>query len=128
VPRLKAKLDYWKLKPPSGVDFIDQFMPGMANEGMDPGDSAGDRRPLVDTGGLWNHQSYECILYGMDFMADEYRERYGNNRPKSQLAQPVIDRLQAAPSKLPPHDLWLQRVVGMENYGPRDDRWCAGGP
>jgi tryptophan halogenase len=127
VPRIKAKLDYWKLKPPSGVDFMDQFMPGMSNEGMQPGNFAGDHRTLVDTGGLWNHQSYECILYGMDFMADEYRERYGNNRPKPQVAQPVIDRLRAAPSKLAPHDIWLQRVVGMENYGSRNDLWCAGG-
>jgi tryptophan 7-halogenase len=125
VPRLKAKLDYWKLKPPSGVDFIDQFMPGMSNEGMGPGSLGGDHRPLIDTGGLWNHQSYECILYGMDFMADEYRERYGRNRPKPRVAQPVIDRLQAAPSKLPPHDIWLQRIVGMQNYGPRNDQWCA---
>jgi tryptophan halogenase len=127
VPRLQAKLDYWKLRPPSGVDFIDQFLPGMSNDGMDPGDSAGDHRPLVDTGGLWNHQSYECILYGMDFMADEYRERYGSDRPKSRIAQAVMDRLRAAPSKLPPHDVWLQQVVGMESYGPRNDEWCAGG-
>lgn len=128
VPRLKAKLDYWKVKPPSGIDFIDQFMPGMSNEGMDPGSFPGDHRPLIDTGGLWNHQSYECILYGMDFMADEYRERYGNHRPKPRVAQPVIDRLHAAPSKLPHHDVWLQRVIGMESYGPRNDQWCAGGP
>jgi tryptophan halogenase len=128
VPRLKAKLDYWRLKPPSPVDFIDQFMPGMPNEAVRSGDSGGDPRPLVDTGGLWNHQSYECILYGMDFMADEYRNLYGNDRPKPRIAQPVLDRLRAAPSKLPPHDVWLQRMVGMEDYGPRDDKWCAGGP
>lgn len=126
VPRLKAKLDYWKVKPPSGVDFVDQFMPGMSDEGMAPSAFPGDHRTLVDTGDLFNHQSYEVILYGMDFMADEYRERCGNDRPKPRIAQPVIDRLRAAPSKLPPHDIWLQRVVGMENYGPRNDRWCAG--
>ena len=128
VPRLKAKLDYWKLKPPSAVDFIDQFMPGMSSEGLDSGSLASDNRALVDTGGLWNHQSYECILYGMDFMADEYRERYGTDRPKSRVAEPVVRRLQAAPTKLPPHDIWLQRIIGMENYGPRNDQWCAGGP
>jgi tryptophan halogenase len=126
VPRLKAKLDYWKLKPPSAVDFMDQFMPGMSSEVTGAADFPGDRRPLVDTGGLWNHQSYECILYGMDFLADEYRERYGNDRPKPRVAQAVLDRLRAAPSKLPPHDIWLQRVVGMENYGPRNEQWCAG--
>lgn len=126
VPRLQAKLDYWKVKPPSGVDFVDQFMPGMATEGTGIPHVYGDNRPLVDTGDLFNHQSYEVILYGMDFMADEYREQYGEQRPKPRIAQPVIDRLRAAPSKLPPHDLWLQRVVGMESYGPRNDRWCAG--
>jgi tryptophan halogenase len=128
VPRLKAKLDYWKLKPPSGVDFVDQFLPGMSDEGTNLGDPAGDHRTLVDTGNLFNHQSYECILYGMDFMADEYRERYGDDRPKPRVAEPVVARLQAAPSKLPPHDIWLQRIMGMENYGPRNDQWCAGGP
>jgi tryptophan halogenase len=128
VPRLQAKLDYWKLKPPSAVDFIDQFLPGMSSEPAAPRDLAGDNRTLVDTGGLWNHQSYECILYGMDFMADEYRERYGNDRPKPRVAGPVVERLRAAPEKLPPHDVWLQRVTGMDDYGPRNDRWCAGGP
>jgi tryptophan halogenase len=125
VPRLKAKLDYWKLKPPSGVDFVDQYFPGMPSENLFAGDS-GDSRLLVDTGGLWNHQSYECILYGMDFMADEYRARGGSERPKPRVAQPVVDRLRAAPSKLPPHDVWLRQVVGMQNYGPRNDQWCAG--
>jgi tryptophan halogenase len=124
VPRLQAKLEYWKLKPPSGVDFLDQYFPGMPTENLFVGDAA-DSRLLVDTGGLWNHQSYECILYGMDFLGDEYRARYGSDRPKPRVAQPVIDRLRAAPSKLPTHDVWLQQVVGMASYGPRDDAWCA---
>jgi len=126
VPRLAAKLDYWKLKPPSGVDFVDQFFPGMSAESQLAPDPGTDSRVLVDTGGLWNHHSYECILYGMDFMAAEYRERYGDKRPKPRVAPPVIDRLQAAPSKLLPHDIWLRQVVGMDDYGPRNDRWCAG--
>jgi tryptophan halogenase len=124
VPRLKAKLDYWKLKPPSGVDFLDQYFPGMPTENLFAGD-ASDPRLLVDTGGLWNHQSYEAVLYGMDFMGDEYRERYGSDRPKPRVGQPVVDRLRAAPSKLPPHDVWLREVVGMKDYGPRNDAWCA---
>ena len=124
VPRLKAKLDYWKRKPPSGVDFLDQYFPGMPNDNLFVDDS-GDSRLLVDTGGLWNHQSYECILYGMDFMGDEYRERYGSHRPKPRIGQAVTDRLRAAPSKLPPHDVWLRQVVGMQDYGPRNDAWCA---
>jgi tryptophan halogenase len=124
VPRLKAKLDYWKLKPPSSVDFLDQYFPGMPTENLFAGDSS-DSRVLVDTGGLWNHQSYEAILYGMDFLADEYRAQYGTDRPKPRVAPSVVDRLRLAPSKLPPHDVWLRQVVGMENYGPRDDAWCA---
>jgi tryptophan halogenase len=124
VPRLKAKLEYWKLKPPSGVDFLDQYFPGMPTENLFV-DGTSDSRLFVDTGGLWNHQSYECILYGMDFMGDEYREQYGSARPKPLVGQAVVDRLRAAPSKLPPHDVWLQQVVGMENYGPRSDAWCA---
>jgi hypothetical protein len=60
----------------------------------------------------------------MDFIGDEYRQRYGNDRPKPRVAQLVIDRLRAAPSKLPLHDVWLQQVVGMQSYGPRDDAWC----
>src|SRR5690606_19199547 len=121
VPRLKAKLDYWRLRPPAALDFADQFMPGMSRDGMACAALPGDDRPLIDTGGLWNHQSYEAILYGMDFMADEYRARYGTKRPPSRVSQPVVDRLQAAPSKLPPHDLSLQRVVGMPDDGPRTD-------
>jgi tryptophan halogenase len=124
VPRLKAKLDYWKLKPPSGVDFLDQYFPGMPTENPFSDDTS-DSRLFVDTGGLWNHLSYEAILYGMDFMGDEYRERYGSDRPKPRVGQPVADRLRAAPSKLPPHDVWLREVVGMGNYGPRNDAWCA---
>ncbi|HEX7082271.1 MAG TPA: tryptophan halogenase family protein [Gammaproteobacteria bacterium] len=126
VPRLKAKLDYWRLKPPSAVDFVDQFMPGMSSESMAPAVLPSDERPLIDTGGLWNYQSYECILYGMDFLADEYRARYGPNRPPPRVADAVVERLRAAPFKLPPHDVWLQRVVGMPDYGPRNDDWCAG--
>jgi tryptophan halogenase len=90
--------------------------------------SAGtDSRPLVDTGGLWNHHSYECILYGMDFMADEYRQQSAGDRPKAAVTPQVTGRLRAAPAKLTPHDVWLQQVVGMENYGPRNDAWCRGG-
>jgi tryptophan halogenase len=119
VPRLQAKLDYWRRKPPSGADFIDQFMPGMSNDGAGATDPTGDPRTLVDTGGLWNHQSYECILYGMDFMGDEFRRRCGAERPRPRVAPAVQQRLQAAPTKLPRHEVWLQRIGGMENYGTR---------
>ncbi|MGD8809681.1 MAG: tryptophan 7-halogenase, partial [Gammaproteobacteria bacterium] len=126
VPRLAAKLEYWKLRPPAGVDFVDQFFPGMSPESQLRPYTDADTRVLVDTGGLWNHHSYECILYGMDFLAHEYRERYGRDRPRPRIAQPVTDRLRAAPSRLEPHDLWLRQFVGMPDYGPRSDSWCAG--
>ena len=90
------------------------------------GDPDGDHRPFVDTGGLWNHQSYECILYGMDFMGPEYHARLGDSRPKAAITNAVDERLRQAPHKLPPHDVWLREVVGMESYGPRNDKWCAG--
>jgi len=126
VPRLQAKFDYWKIKPPSMSDFEDQLLPGMPTAPMNSGSLSGDHRTSVDTAGLWNHESYECILYGMDFMGDEYREMLGNNRPKPQVAPQVLGRLQAAPSKLPPHDVWLQRVIGMQQYPvPRNDKWCS---
>jgi hypothetical protein len=32
------------------------------------------------------------------------------------LLRQIVDRLRAAPKKLPPHDIWLQRAVGMQNY------------
>ncbi|MGD8341104.1 MAG: tryptophan 7-halogenase [Gammaproteobacteria bacterium] len=127
VPRLQAKLDYWAIRPPAGVDFIDQFLPGMSIEGPHLPSAGTDSRPLVDTGGLWNHHSYECILYGMDFMADEYRQQSAGDRPKAAVTPQVAGRLRAAPAKLTPHDVWLQQVVGMENYGPRNDAWCRGG-
>ena len=125
VPRLAAKLDFWRSKPPSGVDFTDQFFPGMSVDSALTGGNGQDTRVLVDTGGLWNHHSYECILYGMDFLAEEYRAG-SVSRPPARVAQPVADRLSAAPAKLPPHDVWLQQVVGMEDYGPRNNLWCAG--
>ncbi|MFC3052055.1 tryptophan halogenase family protein [Kordiimonas pumila] len=128
VPRLQAKFDYWKRKPPSMSDFEDQFFPGMPTAAIaNPGGYAGDHRTAIDVAGLWNHESYECIMYGMDFMGDEYRQMLGNNRAPSRVANQIIQRLQTAPSKLPPHDIWLQRVLGMPNWGPRNDKWCSHG-
>ncbi|WP_052749148.1 tryptophan halogenase family protein [Arsukibacterium ikkense] len=113
--RLKAKLAYWRIKPPSAHDFQDQWYPGMA--AMASGSGAGaDPRAAIDTGGLWNHESYECILYGMDFLAEECEQRYGTNRPATGVHPAIMQRLQIARQKLPPHAIWLNRALGMAEY------------
>ena len=114
--RLRAKLDYWRIKPPSVSDFTDQFFPGQADGQLASGGRLGDSRSPIDTGGLWNHHSYENILYGMDFLRDECREWYGENRPRPAVHKKVLEAIDAAPGKLPPHDVWLQRMVGMADY------------
>ncbi|RUO70722.1 tryptophan halogenase family protein [Pseudidiomarina salinarum] len=112
--RLQAKLEFWKIKPPTSHDFQDQWFPGMASAPTSP--HAGDPRPPVDTGGLWNHESYECILYGMDFLREESARWFGTDRPPTQVHPAIIQRLQLARQKLPPHALWLQRALGMPEY------------
>jgi len=114
--RLRAKLDYWRIKPPSASDFTDQFFPGQAN-GHAPSDGqSGDSRCPIDTGKLWNHHSYEAILYGMDFLRDECDEWFGKNRPRPAVHRKVLDAVDTARDKLPPHDVWLKKMVGMPDY------------
>ena len=114
--RLRAKLEFWRIKPPSAYDFEDQFFPGQPETPRLSGGASGDSRHPIDTGRLWNHHSYENILYGMDFLRDECRERYGENRPRPAVLKQVLSAIDAAPGKLPPHDVWLKRMVGMADY------------
>lgn len=114
--RLRAKLDYWRIKPPSRSDFEDQFFPGQPDMQLVSGGASGDNRCPIDTGRLWNHYSYQAILYGMDFLRDECREWYGENRPRPAVHKKVLDAINTAPGKLPPHDVWLKRMVGMADY------------
>lgn len=114
--RLKAKLDYWRIKPPSAYDFEDQFFPGQPLTPLESGGAFGDNRYPIDTGRLWNHHSYENILYGMDFLRDECRAWYGENRQRPGVLRKVQSAIGAAPAKLPPHDVWLKRMVGMADY------------
>lgn len=112
--RLQAKIAFWKIKPPSASDFDDSFFPGQSiitssNKAIDP-------RTSIDTAGLWNHESYQCILYGMDFMRDEIIKKYGTHLPPAQVHPAIFQRLQAAKTKLPPHHLWLKQKVGMTDY------------
>ncbi|TDJ38333.1 MAG: tryptophan 7-halogenase [Gammaproteobacteria bacterium] len=114
--RLRGKLEYWRVKPPSPTDFEDQYFPGQPDTPLPSGGLPGDHRPPVDTAGLWSHESYETILYGMDFLDKECDDWYGQQRPDSTLVRHVVEKLQQARQKLPPHDVWLQQVLGMPNY------------
>ena len=115
--RLHAKLDFWRIKPPSPSDFEDQYLPGQPQNPLPDAGMPGDHRPPVDTADLFGIDSYEAILYGMDFLRDECDAWYGKKRPPTQVAHVVAERVALAPTRLPPHDVWLQRVVGMPDYG-----------
>lgn len=117
--RLCAKLDYWRMKPPSAYDFEDQFFPGLPELQAATAGVTGDRRYPVDTGRLWNHHSYENVLYGMDFLRDESRQWFGDHRPQPGVLKNVATALESIRAKLPPHATWLQQMVGMADYAPK---------
>ena len=107
-PRLKQKLALWRHKPPSFHDFEDQSFGTPTDNALT---ITGDNRPPVDTAGLWNHESYQCILYGMHFCQDAV---IGSEQPR--VPNAIIQRLQMARQYLPKHAHWLQHFVGMANY------------
>lgn len=109
-PRLQAKLEYWKQKPPSPSDFEDQMLPGMEKA------ASFNSRVITDTASLWNHESYECILYGMHFAADHYRQKFGNTGKPVSMNQEILFRLKAARQGLPPHAIWLEQMTGKSAY------------
>lgn len=118
-PRLAAKLAMWQHKPPSAHDFQDQWFSGMEN-GADVFDfSAIGGRPPVDNGGLWDHKSYECILYGMHYLDDCADRWFGTNRPKT-TPLPFVARNIGSVSALQDHAHWLQNSVGMQSYHAAD--------
>ena len=114
--RLKAKFEFWKMRPPTAFDFEDQCFPGQSQMAMNASITGADTRAPVDTAGLWNHESYECIMYGMNFLDKEYDKKYGTDRPATRVYPNIIERLQLANQKLPPHALWLKSKLGMEDY------------
>ena len=114
--RLRAKLDFWRIKPPSASDFTDQFFPGQAAASPESTKQCGDTRYPIDTGKLWNHHSYEAILYGMDFLRDECDMWFGPDRPRPAVHKQVLEAVDSAQQKLPPHDAWLKRMVDMPDY------------
>ncbi|MGI9262896.1 MAG: tryptophan halogenase family protein, partial [Woeseiaceae bacterium] len=58
--RLRAKLDFWRVKPPSPADFEDQFFPGQPDTPLPSGGLPGDHRTPVDTSGVFSLSSYEA--------------------------------------------------------------------
>ena len=114
--RLRAKLEFWRVKPPSPADFEDQWFPNQPDVPLPSGGLPGDHRSPVDTAGVFSLSSYEAILFGMDFLSAECDQWFGTDRPASQVPKRILDRLQVAPNKLPPHDVWLKRVAGMPDY------------
>ncbi len=114
--RLKAKLDFWRHKPPSRSDFEDQFFAGQAVQPLPASGTQGDYRSPIDTAGLWGYEDYEVLLYGMDFLREECDEQFGPDRPDPQILGNVIQRINVARQKLTPHDLWLRQAFDMPDY------------
>lgn len=112
--RLQAKFDYWKTKPPSASDFDDQSFPGGAGQ-MARSVPGCDPRPPVDAAGLWNHESYEAIMYGMHFCGEPLKPPQSGS-PQPRVMPAIIRRLQAARHKLAPHDRWLQQVLDAPSF------------
>ena len=114
--RLRAKLDFWRVKPPSAADFEDQFFPGQSLEPL-PGNTRNvDCRAPLDTGGIFTLSSYEAILYGMDFLVAECDRWFGSSRPAAAVQPNIARRVQIASQRLPPHETWLRRVTGMPEF------------
>ena len=110
--RLKAKLEFWKIKPPTPLDFEDQNFLGAASVSRT---IEGDSRIPVDNAGLWSHLSYQCILYGMKFEESMFHGVRMQRQP-AVVHPAVINRLQLAKQILPRHDEWLKHTLGMSNY------------
>ena len=116
-PRLQAKLDYWQSKPPSMSDFDDQSFLKMSQKSIKTSNT--DNRENVDTAGLWNHESYECIINGMHYLPKKPDASFLNVHPY------IINRLNMSKQKLPPHAYWLKHIAGMPDYqtNRKPDGW-----
>lgn len=115
-PRLQAKLDFWRTKPPSPADFQDPFFPGQDESPLPSGGLPGDHRPPIDTAGVFTLSSYEAVLYGMDFLREECDRWFGADRPPTVVPRAIAERARAVPARLPPHHVWLQRIAGMPEF------------
>ena len=113
--RLKAKFEYWKVKPPSASDFEDQFLPTFGAPMQSAPVAGTDARAGIDTAGIWNHESYEAIMYGMHFCGAPLPAPSAD-APTPNVQPAIIERLKQAQKKLPPHEMYLSRVLGMPEY------------
>ena len=122
---VKTKLAHWSRKAPARADFDDDLFNTSSSlterSGSDP---ELDDRPPSGSAGLWDHTSYEAILFGMDFRGDEFA-KLGDQRAPSRPLNMVIQALQAAPKRLPPHHIWLHQALGMPAW-PISDHKPAG--
>lgn len=112
--RLKAKLEFWKIKEPSKLDFVDQFFPGFSHANIDQSDI--DPRPPVDTGRLWHYESYKAVLYGMNYHGFDPKTRPLEDRPPTKKMDIIRERVKHAPQFLAPHDAWLHSKLQMRNW------------
>ena len=117
--RLAAKLEFWRRKRPTPADFEDQRFPGQADSRASGSPDPVDPRDPVDTAGLWTHENYEAVLYGMDFLRPECDQWFGEERPDTIIPPHIAARVARAPAMLPPHVTWLQKVLGMPLYPSR---------
>jgi tryptophan halogenase len=122
--RLKAKLEFWTRKEPSAQDFIDQSFMG-TNPMISMGDGSFVRTP-VDSGRLWNYESYKSVLYGMHYDGYDPSDLDYSKRPKPSPIPFVAERVKHARQYLPPHDVWLKRALGMQEWetAARPLGWC----
>ncbi len=113
--RLRAKLDFWQMKPPSGADFEDQFLPGLSQAHFPVAKTGGDTRPPVDDSGIWNHHNYMFVMYSMGFENRSGLFQY--DQPHATRIHPVVQqRLKLAQAHLPQHADWLKANLGMPDY------------
>lgn len=106
--RLKAKFEYWAMKIPTALDFEDQCFLGSLSNG-----SAGS---ATDTAALWNHDSYLCILLGMNRLELAHQQHSSDVKLPPAVYNKVLERIQLGHKTLPPHALWLNKEVGMKHY------------
>lgn len=112
--RLKAKLEFWKVKEPSRLDFSDQHFLGFKPDATGPIEV--DPRPPVDTGRLWHYDSYRAVLYGMQYNGFDPVLGPLERRPPTAVSDVIRERVKYAPQALAPHDEWLKKILGMNDW------------
>lgn len=112
--RLQAKLEFWKIKEPSGLDFVDQSFMGFNPNGVNY--DGIDSRPAVDTGRIWHYESYRTLLYGMHYSGYDPSTLPQKQRPPTKVMPFVNKRVQLAPQALPKHDAWLKQTLSMQDW------------